>query len=137
MRRAGSLLVLLLLVLPAWDSVPLARSTLQLWAKMRARHREAGDTVWDRYYGQLTPYLPATGRVGLVQLRTQGTPAQQREYFSIQYALAPRIIVPGSTEEFVIACGPAAAVSTLLDASKFVVVRRFEDDFTLFRRTTP
>jgi hypothetical protein len=135
MRRAGSLLVLLLLLLPAWDSLPPARSTFQLWTKLRARHRDAPDTVWDRYYSQLTEHLPAKGRVGLVQVLTPGTPAQQHEYYTLQYALAPRILMPGSTEEYVVACGPAATLSTLLDASKFVVVKRFEDDFTLFRRT--
>ena len=85
-------------------------------------------------YGELGLYLPLPGRVGIVQSAPPGTPAQQREYYFLRYALAPRLIVPGTDEEFVIMCGPASAAGSLLDLSRFVAVRQFDSDFTLYRR---
>lgn len=134
MRRALTILTLPLLLLSASDSVLKTRERLQLWSRLRDRHREAPDTGWDRYYAGMIPYLPARGRVGLVQVKAQGTIAQQREYFFLQYALAPRLVIPGADEEFVIAYGPPAAQLTLLDPSTFALVKPFDDDFALYRR---
>ena len=137
MRRAASILLLASLLLPAWDSVPRLRSHLQLWERLRARDRDGPDSGWDRYYAQLKPYLPSRGRIGIVQAAAPHTTGQEREYYFLQYALAPRLLVPGSDAEFVIACGPPSAAATLLDLSKFVVVRQFYDDFALYRRVRP
>ena len=137
MRRALTILTLPILLLSAWDCVPKARDGLQLWSRLRQRHRDAPDTAWDRFYSGMAPYLPARGRVGLVQAATAGTPAQQRQYYFLQYALAPRLVMPGAGEEFVIAYGPSATRSTLFDSSKFALVNTFEDEFALYRRTRP
>lgn len=137
MRRALTVLTLPLLLLSAWDCLPKAREGLQLWSRLRQRHRDAPDIGWDQFYSGMAPYLPARGRVGLVQAATAGTPAQQRQYYFLQYALAPRLVMPGPDEEFVIAYGPPATRSTLLDTSKFALVNAFEDDFALYRRTRP
>jgi len=135
MRRAASILLFVLVVLPLSDAVHLTRTRLELWGKLRSRHRIAPDAEWDRYYGQLKLYLPATGRVGLVQAAAPGTIGQAREFYFLQYALAPRLILSeNASEEFVIACGPRAVMGTLVDLSKVVAVKQFEDDFTLYRR---
>jgi hypothetical protein len=137
MRRALTVLTLPILLLSAWDCVPKARDGLQLWSRLRQRHRDAPDAGWDRFYSGMAPYLPARGRVGLVQAATAGTPAQQRQYYFLQYALAPRLVIPGAGEEFVIAYGPPATRSTLLDMTRFSLVNTFEDEFALYRRTRP
>ena len=137
MRRLLTILTLPLLLLSAWDAVPMARANLQLWSRLRQRHREPPDTGWDRFYAEMIPYLPARGRVGLVQAATPGTPVQQRQYYFLQYALAPRLVMPGADEEFVIVYGPPAARASLLDPTKFALVKPFEDDFALYRRTRP
>jgi hypothetical protein len=134
-RRALTFLTLPILLLSAWDAVPKTRERLALWSRMRERHRVAPDTAWDRVYAGMLPYLPPRGRVGLVQVLPQGTLPQQRQYFFLQYALAPRLLIPGADEEFVIAYGPAAAHSSLLDTAKFSLVKPFDDEFAVYRRT--
>ncbi len=135
MRRALTVLTLPLLLLSAWDCLPKARESLQLWSRLRQRHRDPPDVNWDTFYSQLTPLLPARVRVGLVQAAAPDTPAWARQYYYIQYALAPRLVVPGATEDFVIAYGPPAAWTSLLDASAFSLVKSFEGEFALYRRT--
>ena len=71
-----------------------------------------------------------------MQAAAPDTPAWARQYYYLQYALAPRLVVPGATEEFVIAYGPPAAWTSLLDASTFSLVKSFEDEFALYRRTS-
>jgi len=127
------MLALVLLMLPISDSIPLTRSRLQLWGRLRARHHRAPDADRDRAYAQLRLYLPPTGRVGLVQAAPTGTTAREREYFFLQYALAPRLLVPGADQEFVVVC-PASAAASRLDLSAFAAVGRFGDDFALYRR---
>ena len=139
MRRALIVLAVPILLLSAWDCLPRARDHVQLWSRMRQRHRVAPDTGWDRFYAELVPYLPARGRVGLVQVAQPGTPVRERQYYFLQYALAPRLVMPGavSDEEFVVAYGTPAAQASLLDATKFSLVKPFEDEFALYRRTRP
>jgi hypothetical protein len=135
MRRALTVLVFPLLLLSAWDCVPSARDQARLWSRLRQRQRPAPDVGWDRFYSELVAYLPARGRVGLVQVAPEGTPARERQYYFLQYALAPRLVMPGADEEFVVAYGPAATRASLLDATRFTLVRPFEDEFALYRRT--
>jgi hypothetical protein len=137
MRRALTILALPILLLSAWDCVPRARDHVQLWSRLRQRQRVAPDAGWDRFYAGLIPYLPSRGPVGLVQVAQPGTPLHGRQYFFLQYALAPRLVMPGADEEFVVAYGPPAAQASLLDASKFTLVKAFEDEFALYRRTRP
>jgi hypothetical protein len=136
-RRALTLLVFPILLLSAWDAVAKTRERLALWSRMRERHRAAPDAVADRVYAGMIPYLPARGRVGLVQGLPQGTLPQQRQYYYLQYALAPRLLMPGADEEFVIAYGPAAAHAALLDTARFSLVKPFDDEFAIYRRTRP
>jgi hypothetical protein len=135
MRRVAAFLVLPVLLLPAWDCIRPARDNTRLWSRLQQRQRDAGDIVWDRIYAQLAWHLPATGRVGLLQVSPTGSPAQQREYYFLQYALAPRLVMPGADEDFLIVHGPAAAGAALVDGSKFALARRFDDDVALYRRT--
>jgi hypothetical protein len=134
-RRALTILTLPILLLSAWDSVPKTRERLALWSRMRERHRVAPDAAWDRVYAGMIPYLPPRGRVGLVQVLPQGTLPQQRQYFFMQYALAPRLLVPGADDQFVLAYGPAAAHPALLDTARFSLVKLFDDEFAIYRRT--
>jgi hypothetical protein len=110
---------------------------MDLWSRLRQKHREAPDAGWDRFYSELVPYLPARGPVGLVLATPPGTPAHERQLYFLQYALAPRLVIPGTAEEFVIVYGPPAARAALLDSAKFTLVRPFEDEFALYRRTNP
>ena len=137
MRRFLTVLTLPILLLSAWDCIPMARANLQLWSRMRQRHRDAPDVGWDRFYAELFPYLPARGRVGLVQVAAPGSTARQRQQYFLQYALAPRLVMPGADEEFVIAYGPPASRASLVDPAKFTLVRLFGDEFALYRRTSP
>jgi hypothetical protein len=137
MRRALTILSLPILLLSAWDCIPGARANLQLWSRLRQRHRDAPDVAWDKFYGELIPYLPARGHVGLVQVLPAGTTGHERQYYFLQYALAPRLVMPGANEEFVIAYGPPAARNVLLDSAKFALVKGFENEFALYRRVRP
>jgi len=137
MRRALIVLAFPILLLSAWDCVSKARDQVQLWSRLRQRQRVAPDTGWDRFYSELALYLPTRGRVGLVQVAQPGTPVHGRQYFFLQYALTPRLVVPGADEEFVVAYGPPAAHASLLDVTKFTLVKPFEDEFALYRRTRP
>ena len=134
MRRALTILTLPILLLSAWDSVPKTRERVALWSRMRERHRVAPDAAWDAVYAGMIPYLPPRGRVGLVQVLPQGTLPQQRQYFFLQYALAPRLLMPGADDEFVIVYGPAAARPALLDIARFSLVKPFDDEFAIYRR---
>ena len=134
MRRATSILLLALLVLPLRDGLPFARVRLQSWEKLRARHREAPDSGWDRSYGELGLY-PAAARTRRHRSERSARDARAAARVLLpSYTLAPRLIVPGTDEEFVIMCGPASAAGSLLDLSRFVAVRQFDSDFTLYRR---
>jgi hypothetical protein len=137
MRRSATLLVMALLALPAWDCLAPIRINASRVQRLRERHRDAPDTGWDHHYAELVPYLPETGRIGLVQAAPMGTRAEQREYYFLQYALAPRLIVPGAAAEYVIACAPRAALPGLLDLSRFALVRAVDDEFGLYRRIRP
>ena len=137
MRRILTVLTFPILLVSAWDCVPTAHVNLQRWSRLRERGRVAPDTNWDRAYAEVGIHLPPRVRVGLVQAAPAGTPAHERQYYFFQYALAPRLVIPGADEEFVIAYGPRAAQSSLLDSNTFVQVRAFEEDFALYRRSRP
>jgi hypothetical protein len=133
--RAGTIIAIAMLLRSAWDAVPRTQANWHLWSRLRDAHRAPADTTWDSYYASLIPYLPSNAPIGLRQQARAGTPAQQREYFFLQYALAPRLIQPDASE-FVIVSPPSAAAA-LLDEGAYAPVRTFDDDFGLFRRTRP
>ena len=136
MRRLLSLVVLALLVLPAWDAASAASRHLELWSRLRARGRVPPDSGWDREFRALLPYLPSAQPVGLVQVFPgSNTATRERHYYFLQYALAPRLVLPGAEQEFVVVQGSAADAAGAVDAATFTLIRRFGDDFALYRRT--
>ena len=131
----GTLVAAAILLHSACAAVPRLSANWRLWSRLQQAQRPAPDVTWDRYYADLIPYLPADRSVGLVQGARAGSPAQEREYYFLQYALAPRLIEPGPAE-FVIVSPPSIA-ATLPDASAYVPVRTFDTDFALMRRARP
>ena len=132
------LLSLALLVLSARDAVTAAKIQHELWSRLRLRQRVPPDTGWDREYRALIPYLPPDDPVGLVQaLPGANTATRERHYYFLQYALAPRLILPGLEREFVVVQGAPQAAAAAIDPAVFTLVRRFGDDFALYRRTVP
>ena len=138
MRRVLALISLVLLVLPARDVASAASRHYDLWSRMRARGRTAPDTGWDREYRALIPYLPAADPIGLVQaFPGSSTATRERHYYFLQYALSPRLVLPGTDQQFVVVQGSAANAAAAIDAAAFTLIRRFGDDFALYRRTAP
>lgn len=136
MRRLLTLIALALLVLPARDAASSASRNYELWARMRARGRVPPDSGWDREYRALIAHLPAGDPIGLVQaLPGSSTATRERHYYFLQYALAPRLVLPGTDQEFVVVQGPATHVAAAVDPAVFTLIRRFGDDFALYRRS--
>ena len=135
MRRLFTLLSLALLVLPAWDAASAASRNYDLWARMRARGRVPPDSGWDREYRALVPYLPPSAPIGLLQaFPGANTATRERHYYFLQYAMSPRLVHPGADHEFVVLQGTAVNAATAIDSARFTLVRRFGDDFALYRR---
>lgn len=135
MRRLAPVIPLALLILPLWDAAAGALRNLELWSRLRNRGRIAPDTGWDREYRALVPHLPPAAAVGLVQALPGDTTTRERHYYFLQYALAPRLVIPGVDQEFVVVQGAASDAERVVDAATFTLVRRFGDDFALYRRT--
>ena len=106
----GTLIAAAILLHSAWAAVPRVRANWRLWSRLHQAQRPAPDITWDRYYAELIPYLPADRAVGLVQGARAATPAHEREYCFLQYALAPGLIQPGPAE-FVIVSPPSVAAT--------------------------
>ena len=135
MRRLLLLLSLALLALPAKDAASAASRNYELWSRMRARGRTAPDSGWDREYRALLPYLPAADPIGLIQaMPGSSTATRERHYYFLQYALAPLLVLPGADQEFVVVQGTAADAAASVDPALFSLIRRFGDDFALYRR---
>ena len=130
--RAVTLIAVAILLRSAWDCTPQLQANWRLWSRLRAEHRAAPDTTWDRYYAELVPYLPAGTSLGLLQEARPGTPQREREYYFLQYSLAPRLVQPDARDFFVV-MPPSAAV---LDFRTYAPVRVFDRDFALYRRIT-
>ena len=134
MLRALTALTFIPLLLSAWDCFAPAQLNVDSWSRLRSRHCAALDVGWDRFYSEVAPLVPDGQPIGLVQVAPEGTPTRERQYYFLQYALTPRLVIPGSDQEFVVVYGPAAAASSLIDVRKFAPVRTFEDEFALYRR---
>jgi hypothetical protein len=131
-RLAGTL-VSLLLMYPAADSVPLTGWNIHLWQRLRS-HREAPQASFDRYLRAVAAYVPANGSVGLVVVGSPRSEDAVRIRYLLQYALAPRQIVPSAGCAFVIVYGPASEEAPLFDAAGFQLVKAVGDDLRVFRR---
>ena len=135
MRRSLTILAFISLLLSAWDAIAPTKAAVASWNRLRSRQRPAPDTGWDRFYGGLAPLLPPARPLGLVQSAPAGTPVHERQYYFLQYALAPRLVMPGPDADEVVVYGPASAASSLIDLSRYAAVQSFEDEFTLYRRS--
>jgi hypothetical protein len=133
-RRLFTLISLALLCLPLSDAAGAASRNAALWSRLRARGRIAPDSGWDREYRALVPYLPPAAAVGLVQALPGDTTIRERHYYFLQYALAPRLVIPGTDQEFVVVQGSAAGAERAIDGTTFALIHRFGDDFALYRR---
>ena len=135
MRRLLTFVLLALLGLPIADAAGAASRNYDLWSRMRARGRVPPDSGWDREYRALLPYLPASQPIGLLQaLPGANTATRERHYYFLQYAISPRLVTPGVDQEFVVVQGGPADAAAAIDPPVFRLVRRFGDDFALYRR---
>ena len=135
MRRVFTLITFAVLLLSAWDAIAAASRSSELWSRLRARGRVAPDTGWDREYRALQPYLPPAVPIGLLQALPGNTAARERQYYFLQYAMAPRLVVPGTDQEFVVVQGSAPEAERATDPATSTLIQRFGDDFALYRRT--
>jgi len=108
--------------------------------RLIALPRGEGDPIdpLDRQYQSLIPWLPAHGTIGYLPPLT-GEP--YGGFLVAEYALAPRIVVPGTGAEFVIV--PAATVPDAHPASSasedprlhgFGLYRTFDTGARIYRR---
>ena len=132
-RTVAGATVLLLLYLPASRLVPITQWNLHTWGRLNERKRDAPDAGQDRINQQLTSYLPATGRVGFVNV-TAGDATRAR--FFLQYSLAPRLVVPSLDEEFVVEYGVPGDATGLGRDTRFALVKEVAYDLRLFRRVS-
>lgn len=125
--------VVLLLSLPASDMVPIAQWNLHTWGRLQERRRDAPDTGQDRLNRELTPFLPAAGPIGF--LNVSGGDATRAQFF-LQYSLAPRTLVASTDQEFVIEFGVPAGTVGLSGDARFGLVKSFAVDLRVFRRVS-
>lgn len=57
---------------------------------------------YDKHVAEIAPTLPPFGVVGYWN-DSDGSPAEQQEYYLLQYALAPRVVVKSLAQPFVVA----------------------------------
>lgn len=131
-NRLGIFVASLVLLRCAWDSVPRTQLTWHMWSRLRHAHRPAPDTSRDREYASLRRFIPPDSTVGLVQTARSGTPEREREYYLLQYALAPTLIEPATEPTLVLVCPPSAA-ARLIDPTQYAMVA-LADDVGLYKR---
>jgi hypothetical protein len=131
-RRLAGTLVSLLLLYPAADSVRLTRWNIHLWQRLRS-HKETPQATFDRYLRAVEAYVPANGTIGLVFVGPPQYEADRIRYF-LQYALAPRQIVPSADCAFVVVYGPVSDEDPFFDAAAFQLIKAVGDDLRVFRR---
>jgi hypothetical protein len=133
-RLMAGCAVLLLLALPASDSLAPLQWNVHLWRRLRNEHKIPPDVSRDAHASQLVAYLPPSGAIGLVH-SGPGTPQDRAQvHFLLQYSLAPRRLVESPDARFVIVVGEGSTRSPLLDAARFELVRSFGDGLSVFRR---
>jgi hypothetical protein len=130
-RARLAAVVVLAYGVPLYDSVTPALVNITVAESLYAEHRRSPDLQSDDLLRQLIPYVPRAGTIGLVLSDAVGSVERQRLHYRLQYALAPRIVVLGTTPEFVVVYGPR---ESRLPAEDFVLVRQL-GDMRLYRRT--
>lgn len=133
-RAVVTSLIACALVMPASSTWERARVNLSRAARLRAADRIPPDDDTDRVYQRLAAALPPRGNVGVNVLdpRDDG-----RVRFRLQYALAPRHIVAGAGQSFVIESGPRDHAASLAHDTAFELVAASDDDVRVFRRIGP
>jgi hypothetical protein len=132
-RSVATALISLLLMYPAAGSVPLARWNIHLWQRLRS-HKEPPQASFDRYLRAVGAYVPANGTIGLVLAGSPRLDDAVRIRYLLQYALAPRQIVPSPDCAFVIVYGPVSGDAPFADAAAFQLIKVVGDDLRVFRR---
>ena len=134
-RRLAAVLLLLLIV-PASDALPLVRWNLHVWGRLRRENRVAPDHDLDVEYRRLTAHLPPRGVVGLLGGGATQAEASRFHYF-LQYALAPRVVVLTTDAEFVIALVWPPEGDDPLPADTFVRLAGSGSGLRVYRRARP
>jgi hypothetical protein len=130
-RQIAAGMVALLLFIPASAMVPTAQWNVHLVQRLLAMRRISPDAGLDLYFRRLVPFLPAKGDVGFRHL---GPPDEDRTFFRMQYALAPRQLLRSAEAEFVVEFGPLDAEGSLGRDTRFVLVTSPGEDLRLYRR---
>ena len=130
-RVVACFLAALLLILPAWSTLPIAQLNLHRWQRLRNAARIAPDSDFDKACRQLRSFVPQSGPIGY---RNAGPNDDHRLLYFLQYSLAPRLIVESSEFEFVIEAGPEGSATSLAHDARFQIVPEPAWPVRLFRR---
>jgi hypothetical protein len=89
--------------------------------------------AYDKHVAEIVPTLPPSGVVGYWNDQ-DGTQAEQQEYYLLQYALAPRVVVKSLAQQFVVATVHSA--QSRVPGANLELVRDFETGLKVFRQKT-
>jgi hypothetical protein len=87
----------------------------------------------DKHFAEVAPTLPPSGVVGY-WTDIQGGIAEQQEYYLLQYALVPRVIVKSLAQQFVVSSVHSA--QSKIPGADLELVRDFESGLKVFRKKT-
>jgi hypothetical protein len=124
-------LAALLLILPAWSTLPITQLNLNRWQRLRNAGRIAPDSDFDKAFRQLRSFIPQSGLIGY---RNAGPADDHRLLYFLQYSLAPRLIVESSEFEFVIEGGPVGSATSLTHDARFQIVAEPFEQLRIFRK---
>jgi hypothetical protein len=134
-RSIAGAAILLLLLVPASDLLPLTRWNWHIWARLRQAGREAPDTALDRSYHQLVAYLPVRGEVGFMSADPLQSTDVARVFGFLQYSLSPRQLVASADCPVVIFYSPGSADPPILHDPQFTLVTAPGNGLFVLRRT--
>ena len=89
--------------------------------------------AYDKHVAEIVPTLPPYGVIGYSN-DNESPQAAQQEYYLLQYALAPRVIVKNLDHPFVIET--VHKVQTQPPGANLELVRDFETGLKVFRKKT-
>jgi hypothetical protein len=134
-RSIAGTAVLLLLLVPASDLLPLTRWNWHLWGRLREAGRQAPDTATDQFYQRLAAYLPARGTVGFMSTDPLQSADVARVFGFLQYSLSPRQIIGSADCPVVIFYSPGSADPAILHEHQFALVSAPGNGLFVLRRT--